>query len=159
MRIAKNTVVSMSYTLKDPDGNLIDQSQDNAPFYYLHGASNIIPGLENQLAGKQAGDALSVAVSPQDGYGERDDDLVRAVPRNMFDTDQIQPGMQFTAHSEHGHRLVTVVGVDGDNVTLDENHPLAGVTLHFDVKILEVRSASEEEIGHGHVHGPDDHHH
>jgi len=159
MRIAKNTVVAISYTLKDPDGNMIDQSQDNAPFHYLHGAGNIIPGLESELDGKQAGDALNVAINPQDGYGQRDDSLVRTVPRNMFDTDTIQAGMQFTAHSENGHRLVTVVNVDGDNVTLDENHPLAGVTLHFDVKVMDVRAATEEELDHGHAHGPDDHHH
>lgn len=159
MRIANNTVVSLSYVLKDNDGNLLDQSGEDAPFSYLHGAGNIIPGLENQLTGKQAGDSLKVEVAPEDGYGVRDSELVRSVPRSLFDTDQIQPGMQFTAHSEHGHRLVTVVGVDGDNVTLDENHPLAGVTLHFDVKVLDVRSASNEEIDHGHVHGPDGHHH
>ena len=159
MRIANNTVVSISYTLKDPDGNLLDQSQDNSPFDYLHGAGNIIPGLENELTGKAAGDDVAVAVAPRDGYGDRDDTLVRTVPRNLFDTDSIQPGMQFTAHSEQGHRLVTVIGVDGDNVTLDENHPLAGVTLHFDVKILAVRAATQEEIDHGHVHSADGHQH
>lgn len=158
MQIAKNKVVSLSYSLTDNQGNLLDKSEENSPFHYLHGANNIISGLESALEGKQTGDEMQVTVSPADGYGERDDSLVRTVSRSLFDTDNIETGMQFTAHSEHGVRLVTVVGVDGDDVTLDENHPLAGVILNFDVKVMEVRDATDEEVDHGHAHGPGGHH-
>lgn len=159
MEIAKNKVVALSYTLKDPDGNLLDQSDKETPFNYLHGANNIIPGLETALEGKAQGDKMSVSIDPQDGYGERNEALVRTVSRSLFDTEEIQAGMQFTAHTEQGHTLVTVTNVDGDDVTLDENHPLAGVTLHFDVDVIDVREATAEELDHGHAHGPEGHDH
>lgn len=159
MQIAKNKVVSLAYSLTDEQGRLLDKSDESSPFHYLHGANNIINGLETALEGKQAGDNMQVTIAPEDGYGERDDALVRTVSRSMFDTDTIEAGMQFTAHSEQGVHLVTVVSVEGDDVTLDENHPLAGVTLNFDVKVVDVREASGEEIEHGHVHGPGGHDH
>jgi FKBP-type peptidyl-prolyl cis-trans isomerase SlyD len=160
MQIEKHRVVTLAYTLKDDDDRIIDQSDDGS-FCYLHGASNIISGLENALTGKVAGDELSVSIPPEEGYGVHDVEKTQAVPREMFPTEEeIVPGMQFHAQGPDGHQLVvTVVKVDDDRVTVDGNHPLAGVQLKFDVKVLEVRTATGEEITHGHVHGPGGHHH
>jgi FKBP-type peptidyl-prolyl cis-trans isomerase SlyD len=160
MQIEKHAVVTLAYTLKDANDRIIDQSDDGS-FCYLHGASNIIPGLENALTGKAAGDELTVSVPPEEGYGVRDAGKTQAVPREMFPAEEeIVPGMQFHAQGPDGHQLVvTVVKVEDNHVTVDGNHPLAGVQLNFDVKVLEVREATGEEITHGHVHGPDGHHH
>jgi FKBP-type peptidyl-prolyl cis-trans isomerase SlyD len=160
MQIENNRVVSLAYTLKDNDDNVIDQSSDGS-FCYLHGASNIIPGLENALAGKAAGDELSVSIPPEEGYGVRDDARIQDVPRNMFPDDQeIQAGMQFHAQSPEGQSIVVLVSkVEGDTVTVDGNHPLAGVQLNFEVKVIEIRDATAEELEHGHVHGPEGHAH
>ena len=160
MKIAKHKVVTIDYTLTGDDGNVIDQSQDGS-FAYLHGASNIIPGLESALTDKAAGDTLQVSVVPEDAYGLRNESLTQVVPRSAFaTTDDVQVGGRFRAQAPDGQELVvTVVDVDGENVTLDGNHPLAGQKLNFDVKILDVREASQEEIDHGHVHGPGGHHH
>jgi FKBP-type peptidyl-prolyl cis-trans isomerase SlyD len=160
MQIEARKVVTLNYTLTDKDGNVIDQSGD-ASFAYLHGANNIIPGLENALEGKSAGDSLNVSVNPEEGYGERDPAKAQSVPRNMFpeDTD-IEVGMQFHAQGPNGETLVvTVAAVEEDVITVDGNHPLAGEQLNFAVEVLEVREASEEELEHGHVHGPGGHHH
>jgi FKBP-type peptidyl-prolyl cis-trans isomerase SlyD len=153
MQISQNSVVIMNYTLTDDKGKKLDESQDSS-FAYLHGASNIIPGLEKELEGKQAGDSMTVTVDPAEGYGERNDAMVQQVSRDMFEMDDdIQAGMQFHAASPDGQTIiVTVTSVEGDDVTIDGNHPLAGVTLTFAVNIVEVRDASEEEIAHGHVH-------
>lgn len=160
MQIEKHAVVTLAYTLKDANDRIIDQSDDGS-FCYLHGASNIIPGLENALTGKAAGDELTVSVPPEEGYGVHDAGKTQAVPREMFPVEEeIVAGMQFHAQGPDGHQLVvTVVKVEEDRVTVDGNHPLAGVQLNFDVKVLEVREATGEEITHGHVHGPDGHHH
>ncbi len=160
MQIADKMVVTIDYTLKDDNGTVLDNSTEGK-FAYMHGANNIIPGLENALAGKSAGDEVDVSVSPAEGYGERNDSMIQAVPRDMFDSEQeIQVGMQFHAESPEGEMIVvTVTEVEGDDVTVDGNHPLAGVNLNFDVKIIDIREASEEEIEHGHVHGPGGHQH
>ncbi len=160
MQIEQNKVVTLNYTLKDKDGNVIDESNDGT-FAYLHGASNIIPGLENALTGKSAGDKMDVAVSAEEGYGEHDAEKTQNVPRNMFPDDvEIETGMQFHAQGPGGETLVvTVVKVEEDTVTVDGNHPLAGVELNFNVEVMDVRDASEEELQHGHVHGPDGHDH
>ena len=160
MQIADKMVVTIDYTLKDENGTVLDNSTEGK-FAYMHGANNIIPGLENALAGKSAGDEVDVSVNPAEGYGERNDSMIQAVPRDMFDSEQeIQVGMQFHAESPEGEMIVvTVTEVEGDDVTVDGNHPLAGVNLNFDVKIIDIREASEEEVEHGHVHGPGDHHH
>lgn len=160
MQIGDQKVVTLHYTLTDNDGKVIDKSEDGS-FAYLHGASNIIPGLEDALAGKSAGEEMSVAVSPEQAYGVRDESMLQQVPKNMFeDTSQIAVGTQFHAQGPNGEMLVvTVMDVQEEHVVVDGNHPLAGVELNFDVKIIDVRDASEEEVEHGHVHGPGGHHH
>lgn len=160
MQIAARKVVSLHYTLRGEDGDLIDQATPDEPFAYIHGTGSIIPGLEKALEGKSAGDKLSVSVAPEDGYGVRDDEQVQVAPRSAFHgVDHIEPGMQFQAQTEQGMQLVTVVAVENDEVVLDGNHPLAGQTLCFDVEVAHIRDATEEELDHGHVHGPDGHHH
>ncbi len=160
MQIEVQKVVTLNYTLTDNEGTVIDESRDSS-FAYLHGASNIIPGLENALTGKKSGDSLSVSVAPDDGYGERDASRTQSVPKNMFPEDaEIEPGMQFHAQGPDEETIVvTVTEVEDETVTVDGNHPLAGVELNFAVEIIEVRDALQEEIEHGHVHGPDGHHH
>jgi len=160
MQVAKDKVISIEYTLTDAQGTELDTSRGRGPFAYIHGTGNIIPGLEAALEGKTAGDQVNAVIPPEKGYGARDEGLIQELARSQFDTeDEIQVGMQFHAMSESGPRVVTVVGVNADNVTIDGNHPLAGVTLHFDVTVKEIRDATSEELSHGHVHGPDDHHH
>ena len=159
MRVAKNMVVSIDYTLTGADGTVLDSSSGQEPLTYLHGTGSILPGLEDALEGKSAGDALKVSVPPEKGYGLHDDKLLQQVPRRMFDMKDLAPGMRFHAESDHGVRVVTVAAVDGDTVTVDANHPLAGQTLSFDVKVTEVREATTEELSHGHVHGAHGHDH
>ena len=160
MQIEKDTVVTFNYTLTDNEGNVLDESQDGT-FAYLHGAGNIIPGLERELTGKEAGDNLTVNVAPEDGYGLRNDELEKSVPRSMFDESaDIEVGARFQAEANDGRVLaVTVVSVDDENVVVDGNHPLAGVALQFVVEVVDVRPAAQEEIAHGHVHGPGGHQH
>ena len=160
MQIGDQKVVTLHYTLTDNDGKVIDKSEDGS-FAYLHGASNIIPGLEDALTGKSAGEEMSVSVSPEQAYGVRDESMLQQVPKNMFeDAAQIAVGTQFHAQGPNGEMLVvTVLEVEEEHVVVDGNHPLAGVELNFDVKIIDVRDASEEEVEHGHVHAPGGHHH
>jgi FKBP-type peptidyl-prolyl cis-trans isomerase SlyD len=159
MQIAKHRVVTLHYTLKDNDDNILDRSDDGS-FCYLHGANNIIPGLEEALSGKTAGDELSVSIPPEQAYGMHDAAKTQTVSRDMFPPQQnIESGMQFHAQGPDGQSLVvTIVKVEGDQITVDGNHPLAGVQLNFDVKVMDVREANGEEIEHGHVHGPHGHH-
>jgi len=160
MQVARDKVVTIDYTLKDDSGNIIDRSE-GGHFSYLHGANNIIPGLENALVGKSEGDELSVSVNPDEGYGERNEALKQVVSKEMFQTqDDIEIGRQFYAQSPDGQQLIiTVTEVSGTEITIDANHPLAGVNLNFDVKVIGIRDATEEEITHSHVHGEGDEHH
>ena len=154
MQIAQNSVVAFHYTLTNDAGEVLDSSEGRQPLTYLHGAGNIIPGLERQLEGRAAGDKLNVAVSPEEGYGEVQPQLVQEVPRDAFQgVDNVEPGMQFQADTQGGPLMVTVTKVENDTVTVDGNHPLAGQKLNFAVEIDTVRAASEEEVQHGHVHG------
>jgi len=155
LTIAKNQVVSMHYTLTDNAGNVLDSSDEGTPLSYLHGAGNIIPGLEEALAGKAEGEQVQAVIAPEEAYGEPQPDLVQVLPREAFQgVDQVEPGMRFQAESADGStRQLTVTGVEGDEVTVDANHPLAGVELHFDVQVVGVRDATDEELEHGHVHG------
>ena len=160
MQIAQDTVVSIHYTLTDDAGETVDTSVGGDPLFYLHGNGNLVPGLENALEGKQAGDKVTVTVAPADGYGEYDKKMVQRVPRRSFKgIAEVKPGMSFQVQSDHGPRSVTVTNVAGDMVTVDGNHPLAGKNLNFAVEVLEVRTPTGEELAHGHVHGPGGHHH
>lgn len=157
MKIQNNSAVSFHYTLTDDDGIRIDSSEGQEPLGYLHGAGNIIPGLEKALEGKTIGDSLTVAVSAAEGYGEVQKELIQEVPREAFQgIDTIELGMQFEAQTGQGGSVpVTVIAVTDDLVTVDGNHPLAGKNLNFDVTIEAVREASEEEIARGHLHNLD----
>src|SRR5690554_716965 len=160
MNISNNCVASFHYTLTDSTGKVLDSSEGQEPLSYLHGAGNIIPGLEKALEGKTTGDKLTVSVAAAEAYGERNDSMVQQLDSSMFSgIDQIEVGMEFHAETEHGLQVVTVTNVDGDQITIDGNHPLAGVDLNFDVEVTDVREASEEEIAHGHAHGAGGHHH
>lgn len=159
--IAEGKVVSMTYVLKDSEGEVLDQADRNDPFEYLHGAGNIVPGLEDELVGLKAGDKKKVTVQPADGYGELDPQLQLSVKRTQFPPEvEVEAGMEFESRLPDGSSVVfTVTEIEGDMVSVDGNHPLAGETLHFDVEILSVRDATEDEKSHGHAHGPDGHHH
>jgi FKBP-type peptidyl-prolyl cis-trans isomerase SlyD len=153
MNIEKDKVVTIDYSLRDAAGKLIDSSDGGEPLVYLHGNSNIIPGLEKELEGKRSGDTVNCVIPAVNAYGERDESLVFKVNKNEFGNDtEISPGMQFEARGEGGSQIVTVVEISGEEVTIDANHPLAGEALHFDVKVVDVREASDEERQHGHVH-------
>ena len=159
MTVENGKVVSFHYTLTNAQGDVLDQSQEH-PMPYLHGAGNIIPGLEKELAGKKVGDKLTVNVPAAEAYGEYHEQLVNDVPREAFQgVDQIEPGMQFQANTPEGVQVITVKAVNVETVTVDANHPLAGQDLNFDVEIVEVREATEEESAHGHVHGVGGHLH
>lgn len=154
MKIQNNSVVSIHYTLTGEDGNVIDSSSGGEPLSYLHGAGNIIPGLENELAGCAEGDTKKVVVQPKDGYGESMPELIQKMPLEMFSgIDNIEAGMQFKAQTPDGAtQYVVVTQVEDDGITVDGNHMLAGQVLNFDVKVESVREATQEEIEHGHVH-------
>ena len=147
MQIAKHKVVSIDYTLTDDQGEVIDTSDGKEPLSYIQGTGSIIPGLENALEGKTTGDSLEVTIAPEEGYGEHDESLLVTVPRDRFeDGSEVTVGARFQTPTEHGMRIVTIVKVEQDTVTVDANHPLAGATLNFDVKVLEIRDATSEEI-------------
>ena len=161
MTIAQHKVVTIHYKVVDAGTDeIIDSSEDSEPMTYLHGAQNIIPGLEQALDGKVVGDEVEVTVEPADAYGERSEDRVQQVPKEAFDEmEKIEPGMTVVANTDHGQVSLVVTQIDEASVTVDANHPLAGKSLKFSVSIEAVRDASEEEIAHGHVHGPGGHHH
>lgn len=156
MQITKHKVAAIHYTLRDNEGTIIDTSDGRDPLYYLHGAGNLIMGMEEGLEGKQKGDKLQLKIAPEKGYGEIDPEMVQEVPRSAFGGQEVQVGMKFSTNRGD---VVTVTKVGLENITVDANHPLAGVELNFDVEIMEVREATAEEITHGHVHGAGGHHH
>lgn len=161
MLIAANKAVSIDYTLTNDAGEVIDSSSGGAPLKYLHGAGNIIAGLEKALEGKQGGDHVQATIEPEEAYGEYSPELVATLNRSMFEgVDELEVGMQFHASGpDGGMQIVTIRDLEGDDVIVDGNHPLAGQRLNFDVKIVDVRDASEEEIAHGHIHGEGGHQH
>ena len=152
--IGENSVVSVNYTLTDDAGKVLDSSDGSKPMVYLHGAGNIVPGLEKALVGKSAGDSLKVRVEPAEAYGEVIPNGVKTIERAAFEgVDTVEVGMAFQAQAPDGSsQHIMVTKVEGDNVTIDINHPLAGVALNFDIKILSVREATKEELDHGHTH-------
>jgi len=161
MQAGPNKIVTIDYTVTDGQGGEIDSSKDGDPLVYIHGVGHLIPGLEKKLEGKSAGDSLTAIIPPEEAYGQRDEALRQVVARDQFeDPDKLQVGMQFEAQGEgDDSEVVTVISIEEEDVTLDANHPLAGITLHFEVQIVEVRDASQEELDHGHVHGEGGHHH
>lgn len=160
MKIEKNVVVSLAYQVKVEGGAVVDQSTVEAPLDYLHGHNNLITGLENELLGKVAGDKFTATIAPEDAYGEHSDDLVQRVPADVFHgVEQIEVGMRFLADTDQGQIPVEITEVDGDEVVVDGNHMLAGQILTFDVEVVAVREATEEEVAHGHVHQAGGHHH
>jgi FKBP-type peptidyl-prolyl cis-trans isomerase SlyD len=163
-RIADGKVVTIHYTLTDDDGSVLDSSQGGDPLDYLHGAHHVVPGLEAGLRGKGVGERVQLRLPPEEGYGVRDPKGIQRVPRAAFPADlELEPGMQFSAEDETGRAVtVWIEGVDGpegQTVRIDQNHPLAGKTLCFDVHVTAIRDATLEELSHGHVHGPHGHHH
>ncbi len=159
MNIEKNNVAQIEYTLTNAEGEVMDASNGN-PLAYLHGHHNLIPGLEKALEGKTKGDKFTVTIPASEAYGERVDALVQTVPSNMFQgVDKLEVGMRFEAQSEQGMHSVEITKIEGDQITVDGNHPMAGLPLTFEVEVIDVRSATEEEIEHGHAHGKGGHQH
>ena len=156
MQIIKNTVVSIHYSLHDKTGNLLESSKALSPLTYIHGHSQLIPGMEEGLEGKVKGDRFELEIPPEKGYGTRNEQLVQQVSLKAFSGQLVEAGMQF--NTQNG-QLVTVTGINSDIVTVDANHPLAGTDLHFKIEVVDIRQATPEEIEHGHVHGPDTHQH
>jgi len=155
MLIAKNKVVSFHYTLSNEQGEQIESSRERQPMSYLHGARNIIPGLEQALTGRAAGEQFQVTVAPADAYGEHRPEQVQRVPSKHFrDARHLRRGQMVSIQTRRGPMQATVVKVGRFNIDVDTNHPLAGQTLTFEVEVLDVRDATPEEISHGHVHGP-----
>lgn len=159
MHIEKNTVVSLNYKLHDTSGKLIEQT--SAPVTYLHGGyDGIFPRVESTLQGKSVGEQCEVRLEPVDAFGDYDAELVRTEPRDRFPAN-VAVGMQFEGAAEGAeeHVIYTVTEIAEDRIVVDGNHPLAGQTLVFSCKVTEVRVATDEELAHGHVHGPHGHHH
>ena len=160
MQVAKHAVVTIDYTLRAPDGEVLDTSDGGEALAYVHGTGSLVPGLEAALEGKQKGDRFDVLVAPEEGYGERDESLVQVVERTKLPPGlELEVGTQLQARGEDGDLIVTVVKLEGGRVTLDGNHPLAGMPLQFAGVIRDVRAATSTELSHGHVHGPGGHEH
>lgn len=158
MNIVNDRVTCFHYTLRNDAGEVVDSSSGKEPLAYLHGHNNIVPGLEKELEGHQAGDSLQVTVEPEEAYGQRQEALVQEAPRNAFkEIDGLAPGMHLQVEGPSGPTIITVTEVGEETVTIDANHALAGETLHFEVEITDVREAEAEELDHGHPHGPDGH--
>jgi len=156
MKVTQDTAVTLHYTVKGPDGQVLDSSLDREPLTYLHGHNQLVPGLENRLEGAEAGASLEIHVPAAEAYGEKQPELIFPVPKGQFDpTMDLVPGTQVMTQGDHGPLVLTIVGVEGDTVYLDANHPLAGMDLDFSIQVVSVRAATPEEIAHGHVHsGP-----
>ncbi|ECV6724185.1 peptidylprolyl isomerase [Salmonella enterica] len=160
MKVAKDLVVSLAYQVRTEDGVLVDESPVSAPLDYLHGHGSLISGLETALEGHEVGDKFDVAVGANDAYGQYDENLVQRVPKDVFmGVDELQVGMRFQAETDQGPVPVEITEVEDDHVVVDGNHMLAGQNLKFNVEVVAIREATEEELAHGHVHGAHDHHH
>jgi FKBP-type peptidyl-prolyl cis-trans isomerase SlyD len=160
MKISKEKVVSIHYTLKDKTGEVLDSSDGQPPLAYIQGLGNIIPGLEKALDGKQVGEKLDVVIPPEDAYGVRKESFVKTIPLSEFENQgDIKVGAQFRVETSQETHIATVTNVENEEVTIDLNHPLADETLHFDVEVMDIREATQEELSHGHVHGEGGHAH
>jgi len=157
MKVAEKNVVYMHYNLKNEEGVTLDSSQGREPMPYIHGLGHIIPGLEKELEGKAKGDKVNAIIAPEDAYGKRNEEMVQIVPKSGFQAEDgapgLEEGMQVQVETGQGPAVAMVTKIAGEDVTLDLNHPLADMTLHFDIEITDIREATAEEIEHGHVHG------
>jgi FKBP-type peptidyl-prolyl cis-trans isomerase SlyD len=160
MQITPGSVVVFDYTLTDDDKDIIDSSVGSEPLAYIQGEGQIVPGLEKAMEGKKAGDSFKISLPPEDGYGVHDPENISVVPADQIEGgEELEEGMQLHTEGEFGEQTVIITKIVGNEVTIDGNHPLAGMTLHFDISIRDVRPATDEERDHGHVHGPGGHHH
>ena len=161
MKVGKDKVVLMHYTLKNDAGDVIDSSDGADPLPFLQGHGNIIPGLESALEGSKVGDKLEVSIKPEEGYGVRMKDAIQEIPSSALKgIDEVKVGMQLQSQDKDGNAfLVNVIKIEDDKITVDANHPLAGQTLHFSVSIESIRKAEAEELSHGHVHADGHQHH
>lgn len=160
MVVQKNTVVSIHYTLTNDSGDVVDSSIDHTPLDYIQGLGHIVPGLEKALEGKSVGDKFKVVVSPEEGYGVRDEEMMDRIPLSSFpDVETVEAGMEFFADGPNGPVSITITAVEGDEALVDGNHPLAGQNLNFEIEVMGVRAATSLEVEHGHAHGDDDEHH
>ena len=159
MQVSKNKVVAIDYFLKDDDGQVVDSSEGATPLQYLHGSGEIIPGLERELEGKTQGDQFQVTVNPDDAYGRRNPELIHRLARENFeDPESLELGMIFQTQEEDGGLIFAISEINGDEIVVDANHELAGMTLHFDVIVRDVREATQEEIDQQLAPYPDDDH-
>lgn len=159
MKIEQDKVAQIEYTLTNSAGEVMDKS-NGQPLAYLHGHHNLIPGLEAELLGKAVGDKFTATIAAADAYGEKHEGMIQQVPSELFQgVDKIEVGMRFEAQSDQGVQSVEIVAIDGDQVTVDANHPLAGQDLTFEVEVVGIRDASADELEHGHAHGAGGHHH
>jgi FKBP-type peptidyl-prolyl cis-trans isomerase SlyD len=153
MQVEKNKVVEIDYTLKDENGDVLDSSEGGQPLSYIQGTGNLIPGVETALEGKSSGERVEITVPPETGYGVRDDSLVLTIEREKFgEVEDLKPGLRFRMDTPDGLMIFTVVKLDETEVLVDGNHPLAGMTLNFDITVQSIREATTEELEHGHVH-------
>lgn len=161
MQVTKDKVVGFDYHLTTDDGQVLDSSREREPLFYVHGYQGIIPGLHAAMEGKSEGDEFQVRIPPEDAYGPRNEGLQQQVDADQFEqVEDLQVGMQFRVATEDGQQVVLrVVEIGDEKVTVDGNHPLAGVPLNFEIAVREVRDATPEEIQHGHAHGPGGHQH
>ena len=164
MQAAKDTVVTIDYTMSDAQGKVLDSSAGKDPVPYLHGSGTLFPAMEKALDGKGPGETVKLSLTAEEAYGPRDEKLLMTVNKSAFQGGNVEVGMRFRthAHGAQGHdaeRIVCITAIDGDKVTVDGNHPFAGMPLTFEVTIKDVRAATPEEKAHGHVHGPGGHHH
>lgn len=160
MQIKENSVVNIHYTLTNDAGEVLDSSSGKEPLMYMHGHNNLIPGLEDQLAGKKAGDQFNADVEAEDAYGLHHEEAIQQIPLSaLANIPNLEIGMQLQASTDQGPVAVRVAEINDDHVVLDGNHPLAGERLHFAVEVVSVRDATPSELEHGHAHGGDGHHH
>jgi FKBP-type peptidyl-prolyl cis-trans isomerase SlyD len=161
MSFEENKVVTINYTVKDKEGNVLDSTTKEHPYAFLSGQNQILPELENQLGQMLIGSKKQIVLTPEQGYGEYDEKAVRQVNRSDFPENvELKEGMRFVADTGDGRQLPFIItNIEENDIKIDFNHPYAGKTLEFDVELIDVREASDEELTHGHAHGPDGHHH
>lgn len=159
MKVSLNKVVAIHYKLTNNEGTVLDSSDGRGPLNFIHGLGHLIPGMEEGLDGKEVGSKFQLKVSPEKGYGNYQNEMMQQVPVSAFAGQEIKVGMQFEAGTDEQRFLVNIKSIEAETVTVDGNHPLAGVELNFDIEVIEIREATDDEIAHGHVHGPEGHNH